>query len=420
MSGGGSGYGRYPARALDHFLNVGEIERPDGAGEAGDPSCGDVVRVTIRVEGDRVADARFRVLGCPAAVAVGSAVTELAIGRSLDDADAITDLDVSEALGGLPPEKLHCSTMAIAALRASIQDHVMRFLAKGARAGVRIAVLVEDEAEAGSGARPEHGLALLVEAHGRTVLFDAGASDLVVENAEAVGAGGALASLDAVVVSHGHYDHSGGLAAILERAPRGVPVHVGPGFFERRLHVSDAGARDIGAPFGRDELEEAGGRLVEVGRPTEILPGFVVTGGIPLCEEKTAGEAGLCRAPSADARAPAALPDDFPDEIALAARCAGGTAVMVGCAHRGLVNSVLAAREAALKREGDRVAAVVGGAHLRSADDERIERTMQALRDLGVARVALGHCTGARAEEAAARAFGAGFTGLRAGIALSL
>lgn len=122
---------RYARAALDHFLNprnAGEIDSPDGVGEAGDPNCGDAVRITIRVAGDRIADIGFLVFGCPAAIAVSSALTELARGRTLDEAVEISDLEVSEALGGLSPEKLHCSTTAIGALRASVKDHVLRFV----------------------------------------------------------------------------------------------------------------------------------------------------------------------------------------------------------------------------------------------------------------------------------------------------
>ena len=123
--------GRYAEAALDHFLNprnAGEIDSPDGVGEGGDPSCGDTVRVMIRVEDDRIADIGFLAFGCPAAIAVCSALTELARGRTLDEAVEISALEVSEALGGLSPEKLHCSTMAIGALRASVKDHVLRFV----------------------------------------------------------------------------------------------------------------------------------------------------------------------------------------------------------------------------------------------------------------------------------------------------
>lgn len=124
---------RYGRTVLDHFMsprNAGEIDSPDGVGEAGDPSCGDAVRITIRVEDNRIADIRFLTYGCPAAIALASAATELARGRTLDEAAEITDREVAEALGGLPEHKLHCSSMAVDALRASIRDHVLRSMGK--------------------------------------------------------------------------------------------------------------------------------------------------------------------------------------------------------------------------------------------------------------------------------------------------
>lgn len=128
---------RYGRTVLDHFVNprnAGEIESPDGVGEVGDASCGDAVRITIRVEEDRIVDIRFLTYGCPAAIALASAATELARGRTLDEAAEIGDLDVAEALGGLPEHKLHCSSMAVEALRASIRDHVLRSIAEAKRA----------------------------------------------------------------------------------------------------------------------------------------------------------------------------------------------------------------------------------------------------------------------------------------------
>lgn len=133
LSESGSFGERYGRTVLDHFMNprnAGEIDAPDGVGEAGDPSCGDAVRITIRVDGDRIADIRFLTYGCPAAIALASAATELARGRTLDEAAEIGEMDVAEALGGLPEHKLHCSSMAVDALRASIRDHVRRFVEK--------------------------------------------------------------------------------------------------------------------------------------------------------------------------------------------------------------------------------------------------------------------------------------------------
>ena len=119
----------YSETLLDHFRhprNVGRIPEPDGVGTVGDPACGDAMRVWIRVEDNRLADVKFQCKGCPAAIACGSAMTELATGRDLDSAAEITDEAVEDALGGLPESKRHCSNLAAAALEQAIYDHILR------------------------------------------------------------------------------------------------------------------------------------------------------------------------------------------------------------------------------------------------------------------------------------------------------
>jgi len=120
---------RYSPTLMDHFerpRNVGELPDADGVGSAGDPSCGDVMTIWIRVRNDRIAAASFRCQGCPAAIAVGSMTTELAIGMHLDDAAEIADDTVAEALGGLPEDKRHCSNLGADALAGAIWDYVTR------------------------------------------------------------------------------------------------------------------------------------------------------------------------------------------------------------------------------------------------------------------------------------------------------
>lgn len=103
--------------------NVGEIPDPDGTGEFGNPVCGDVTHVYIKVKDDRITDIKFKTFGCGAAIATGSMITELAVGKTLDEALAITRDDVADALGGLPPVKMHCSNLAADALYAAIRDY---------------------------------------------------------------------------------------------------------------------------------------------------------------------------------------------------------------------------------------------------------------------------------------------------------
>ncbi len=119
----------YTDTVIEHFRNprnVGEIENPDGVGEVGNPVCGDMIKITIKVEDGRLADVKFKTFGCGAAVASGSMGTEMVKGKTLDEALKITNRDVAEELGGLPPEKMHCSNLAADGIRAAIQDYLSR------------------------------------------------------------------------------------------------------------------------------------------------------------------------------------------------------------------------------------------------------------------------------------------------------
>jgi 7,8-dihydropterin-6-yl-methyl-4-(beta-D-ribofuranosyl)aminobenzene 5'-phosphate synthase len=272
---------------------------------------------------------------------------------------------------------------------------------------MEIIVLAENETIGAPHLIGEHGLSLLVLAHGRRVLFDTGATDALVSNAKALGLGDDLAQLDAIIVSHGHYDHAGGLAAVLNHAGRPTPVHVRHGFFKSRLSLRTEVPRAIGVPFEKRFLEARGARFIQESDSREILPGFWLTGEIPLREETAAGETGLMVGAARDH----AAADHFTDEHALAVRTERGLAVLVGCSHRGLVNSLLAAKSAA----GDGAVGIVfGGAHLRSASSDHIDWAARRAHEL-TTRVALGHCTGKNAEAQFAQIFVDRFHRLRAG-----
>ncbi len=119
----------YTEIVMDHFnhpRNVGVIEDADGVGEVGNPVCGDMMKITIEVEQDTLKDVKFQTLGCGAAIATSSIVTEMAKGMSLEKAVAITKRDVAQALGGLPPAKMHCSILATDGLKAAVDDYLVR------------------------------------------------------------------------------------------------------------------------------------------------------------------------------------------------------------------------------------------------------------------------------------------------------
>lgn len=106
-----------------HPKNMGELKNPDGEGQVGNVVCGDVMKVQINVKGDRISDIKFKTLGCAAAISSSSVLTELAKGKTLDEASKITRDDVVKALGGLPTEKIHCSVLAQDALKKAIKDY---------------------------------------------------------------------------------------------------------------------------------------------------------------------------------------------------------------------------------------------------------------------------------------------------------
>ena len=123
----------YTERAMEHFRNprnVGQVEKPDGSGSFGDPSCGDYIEVTIRVDEkeDRLAGVKFLIHGCAGAIATSSVMTEMAIGKTFNEALSLTDDDVIQALGGLPKRKQHCSLLGLQALQQAIADYLLKKL----------------------------------------------------------------------------------------------------------------------------------------------------------------------------------------------------------------------------------------------------------------------------------------------------
>lgn len=116
----------YTKKVMDHFMNprnVGLVENADGVGRVGNPVCGDLMEVSIKVENDTIKDIKFKTFGCGSAIATASMVTELAMGKTLEEAEKITRSDVADELDGLPPRKMHCSNLAADALREAILDY---------------------------------------------------------------------------------------------------------------------------------------------------------------------------------------------------------------------------------------------------------------------------------------------------------
>ena len=121
--------GLYNDKVMDHFMNprnVGEIENPDGQGTYGSPVCGDMMQIQIKVEGATIVDAKFKTFGCGSAIASSSMATEMIIGKTVEEALELTNKDVIDELGGLPPVKVHCSVLADHAIKCAIYDYAQK------------------------------------------------------------------------------------------------------------------------------------------------------------------------------------------------------------------------------------------------------------------------------------------------------
>ena len=116
----------YSKKVMDHFehpRNVGEVEDANGVGTVGNPECGDIMKLSLKVEDGVIKDVKFKTFGCGAAIATSSMVTELVKGKKLDEVESVSNATVSEALDGLPPVKMHCSNLAADALHAALEDY---------------------------------------------------------------------------------------------------------------------------------------------------------------------------------------------------------------------------------------------------------------------------------------------------------
>jgi len=262
---------------------------------------------------------------------------------------------------------------------------------------VRVTVLVEDSARR-RGLVAEHGLSLLVDVEAddlsSCILLDTGSTpDTILKNADAMGVD--LSRVDAIVISHGHYDHTGGLVGVLKRIGRRIPVVAHPKAFDLKLAYRPV-LRYMGGPTMR-EVEEAGGVLVLAKGPVKLAEGVVTTGEVERSTSFEGVEEFWTVADGIFVR------DEMPDDQSLVIKGDEGVIVLTGCAHSGVVNTVIHAKSL---MGVDRVKAVIGGFHLIGASEGRIRRTVEELRRLNPDLLAPCHCTGLKAVNAFMEAFG--------------
>jgi len=272
---------------------------------------------------------------------------------------------------------------------------------------LKIATLSENTA--GYGVLGEWGLSILVEADGTRVLLDTGLSISAVNNAQAMGVD--LAGIDRIVLSHGHADHTGGLVGVLAQTGE-VEIVAHPDVFAPKCNQRSERIRDIGIPFSREELENLGARFNLTAEPVRITDRIMTTGEVPLLNDYEEVDSNLCVRVGEEV-----VPDPLADDLALLIDADFGLVVISGCAHRGIVNTLNRGRSITGKEQ---VYAVIGGTHLVSASEERIIRTAVDLKEMGVQRLGVSHCTGFYASARLWQEFGDAFFLNNAGTRFSL
>jgi 7,8-dihydropterin-6-yl-methyl-4-(beta-D-ribofuranosyl)aminobenzene 5'-phosphate synthase len=256
----------------------------------------------------------------------------------------------------------------------------------------------------------EWGLSILVEADDSRILMDTGRSISVVHNAGSRGID--LSTIDCIVLSHGHLDHTGGLRDVL-RVKGEVDVIGHPDMWSTKYSGRDQqSARYCGIPFSREELEGHGARFKFTKEPFHITDHIMTTGEIPMSTGYEVIDKNLFVKEEGVIR-----PDPLADDLALIIDADFGLVVILGCGHRGIINTLHHAQRLTGK---EMVYAAIGGTHLFQASEERLEKTIADLKDMGIQKLGVSHCTGFRASARLAQEFGDAFFLNNAGTSITL
>ncbi len=285
---------------------------------------------------------------------------------------------------------------------------------------IRIYVLAEDYAGYNSPFWAQHGISFLIEVKlngvRRRILFDtASYSEPILFNMRILGIN--PKTIDMIVLSHNHFDHTGGLLGIMKEIDRKVPIFAHPNIFKVSFAIEPEFTY-AGPPLGkrtREEAERLGGTWILSRDPVYLMPGVFTLGEIKE-EEKVDFERETTTSlyKLKDGKI---MKDSVEDEIGLGITTKKGLVIISGCSHPGIVSMM----HKAIKISGHETYAVIGGFHLINADKERIQNTVKILKDLGVRKIYTGHCTGLKAESIFLEEYGVrGFRKLHSGMVIDL
>jgi 7,8-dihydropterin-6-yl-methyl-4-(beta-D-ribofuranosyl)aminobenzene 5'-phosphate synthase len=250
---------------------------------------------------------------------------------------------------------------------------------------VKIVTLIEDTAQ-GDGLVSEHGISFWLEYGEHKILFDTGQSSVIVRNAGILGID--LSQADAIVISHGHYDHTGGLEAVLNIATK-AKIYIHPDAINEKYHHAGVSSRSVGITGGSKKILAAhADKVVWTKEPTEIVPGLFVSGQIPRINNFEVEENDFF------IDTDGAEPDELKDDQAVYFNTADGLVVVFGCAHAGIINSL----DHITKSSGvSTVHTIMGGFHLLGSGKAKISKVIDNLERFGVRSISPGHCTGSEA-----------------------
>lgn len=274
----------------------------------------------------------------------------------------------------------------------------------------RITILSENSVVVSGALIAEHGFSALVERGEEKVLFDTGQGYVLIHNARISGVD--LGAVRKVVLSHGHNDHTGGLAELLKDG-QSRDIYAHPDVFNSRFYeVPGSSPRPIGMPFSRAFIEGLGARFHLSEGPQEVADGVATTGVIPRNTPFETGDPTLVLGPEHGGR-----PDPLLDDLSLVVEGESGLIVLLGCAHAGLVNILNHVR---CMMPGSPIKAVVGGTHLGLSSEKQMAATIKAMEGMGVEKVGASHCTGLAGSARLREALGENFFFAGVGAALEV
>ena len=248
---------------------------------------------------------------------------------------------------------------------------------------IRATILCENCVFFGSGALAEHGWSVYLETEHGNFLFDTGAGKTIINNAQQFGKD--MTEIEGIILSHHHYDHTGGLLSVLEHTGK-VKVYAHPKLFKSSYSVRDGAERYIGIPHRHELLESKGAEFIFNTGFTEIAPGIMLSGEVP---RKTSFEKGD---PSLKLKCENGyIQDSVIDDQTLIINSSKGLVIILGCSHVGIINII----NYALAKTGQKhIHTIFGGTHLGPADEEAKTKSISALKEFDIEKIGTSHCTG--------------------------